>query len=118
MLLGPPFATIVTSTPTDTFEFWPGGTQTLSLPGHPGCTVTVDRPLGQISDIGGTAGTHGWSIISKAGFTSASGNVDNPACNGFLSISSVTADNYPTCSNSSTVGESGHSGDQFVVTAS
>jgi hypothetical protein len=42
--------------------------------------------------------------------------VDSPSCNS-LSISSVTPDNYPTCSDSSTL-LTGSSSDNFVVTAS
>jgi hypothetical protein len=109
----------VTSSPSADLEYWPGGQQTLALPGYPGCSVTVDSPSNTpISNIGGTAGTTGWSIVSETGFTSSSGTVDNPGCNGDLSASSVTGGNYPTCSNASTIFEGGHSTDQFVVTAS
>lgn len=109
----------MTSSPVATLEYWPGGQQTLTLSGHPGCSVTVANPSHTpISNIGGTAGTTGWAILSKTGFTSASGHVNLPACNSVASAPSVTADNYPTCSNSSTVFESDHSSDQFVVTAS
>ncbi|MGH9102189.1 MAG: hypothetical protein ACRDYD_04285 [Acidimicrobiales bacterium] len=104
----------VTSSPTATLEYWPGGTQKFTLPGHPGCSVTVQNPSGVIND---APGINGWSIVSRTGFTSASGAVQAPSCQGFLSGSSVNG-NYPTCSNASTVLESGHSSDQFVVTAS
>jgi hypothetical protein len=57
-------------------------------------------------------------IVSRTGFSSSSGIVQTPHCGGFLAVASVTGGNYPTCSNASTVGESGPSTDQFVVTAS
>jgi len=97
------------------FQEWPGGTVTLTDPDHPGCSVTVQRPLGLISDIGGTAGTNGWTIQSWTGFTSASGVVHNPNCNS-LSGSSVTNGNFPTCTDDD--GNLNASTDDFVVTAS
>ncbi|TWP37002.1 collagen-like protein [Leekyejoonella antrihumi] len=103
-----------TSAPTDTFEFWTGGEQTVTLAGHPGCSVTVARPLGIINNV--PAGT-GWAIVSKTGFTSAGSTVKNPNCGGALSSASVSG-TYPVCSNASTALESGHSSDEFVVTAS
>jgi hypothetical protein len=113
------FTFSVTSSPTALLEYWPGGQQTLTLSGYPGCSVTVASPSHTpISNIGGTTGTSGWSIVSWTGFTSASGNAKNPVCNGALSTSSVTAGNYPTCSNASTVAETGHSTAEFDVTAS
>jgi len=109
----------VTSSPAATLEYWPGGQQTLTLPGHPGCTVTVANPSHTpISNIGGTAGTAGWVIVSKTGFYSASGAVSLPACRSFAAGASVTGGSYPTCSNASTVFESGHSTATFTVTAS
>jgi hypothetical protein len=73
-------------------------------------------PSGVISLVGGTAGVDGWSIVSTTGYLSASGTAQVPTCRGFLSAASVTANNRPTCSNASTVGESGPSSDNFVVT--
>jgi hypothetical protein len=109
----------VTSSPTATLEYWPGGTQVLTLPGHPDCTVTVANPSNTpISNDGGTPGTSGWQIVSETGFTSSAGTAKTPVCNGFLAVGSVTAGNYPTCSNASTVGESGPSTAEFDVTAS
>lgn len=109
------FTFSVTSVSSNLFWHWPGGQQTQSASSNPSCTVTVSFPSGLISDIGGTVGTQGWSIVSWAGFTSASGTVETPSCNS-LSVASV-ADNYPTCSDSSIVG-TGSSSDTFVVTAS
>lgn len=110
------FTFSVTSVSSNSFWYWPGGQQTKTVSGDPNCSVTVANPSGLISDIGGTAGTNGWSIVSWTGFTSAEGTVDSPSCNS-LSISSVTAGNYPTCSDSSTL-LTGSSSDNFVVTAS
>lgn len=104
----------VTSSPSATLEYWPGGTQTLTLANNPGCSVTVENPSGVINN---APGNNGWVIISWTGFTSASGVVEVPNCQSFASSGSVQG-NYPTCSNASTVAESGHSTDQFVVTAS
>lgn len=104
----------VTSSPTDTFEFWTGGQQTLTVPDHPGCSITVARPDGIINDV--PPGT-GWFIVAKTGFTTATFTVDAPTCRGALSTSGVNG-TYPVCSNASTALESGHSTDQFVVTAS
>ncbi|HWC24860.1 MAG TPA: hypothetical protein VG502_21385 [Flexivirga sp.] len=108
----------VTSNPSGTLEYWPGGEQTLSAEGHPTCTVTVQNPRGLISDINATGiGDKPWALVSKTGFTSASISARIPDCKGFLSVGSVLG-NYPTCSNASTVLESGHSTATFVVTAS
>ena len=92
---------------------WPGGTQTKSS--GPNCSVTVTAPSGNISLVGGTAGVDAWQITSKTGWVSASGAVQNPNCSNSLAFASVS-NNRPTCSDSSVVGASGPSGDDFVVT--
>jgi hypothetical protein len=81
-----------------------------------GCSVTVRAPSGLISLVGGTAGVDGWAIVSTTGYQSASGTAQVPVCRGLLSLASVTANNRPTCSNASTIGESGPSTDNFVLT--
>jgi hypothetical protein len=108
----------ITSQPNATIEQWPGGQQTR---GVPNCSVTVQAPSGGIDLIGGTAGTDGWTIASKTGYTTATGVVEAPSCNGFLSASTGSlppVNNRPSCSNASTVFESGPSTDQFDVTVS
>jgi hypothetical protein len=103
----------IVSSPIDTIENWPGGTQTQSS--GSGCSVTVRRPSGSIALIGGTAGVDSWAIVSKTGWVSASLSVQNPICRGFLAVPSVSNDR-PTCTNASTVFESGPSEDTAVVT--
>ena len=103
----------IISSPSDTIENWPGGTQTQSS--GSGCSVTVRRPSGSIALIGGTAGVDSWSIVSKTGWVSASLSVQTPTCRGFLAVGSVSNDR-PTCTNASTVFESGPSEDTAVVT--
>jgi hypothetical protein len=103
----------ITSTASNTFEFWPGGTLTQSS--GPNCSVTVKAPSGAIDLVGGTTGVDAWTIVSKTGWVSATGVVQQPTCRGFLSAPSVS-NNRPTCSNASTALESGPSEDNFVVT--
>ena len=96
-------------------QSWPGGTETLAVPGLPGCTVTVQKPAGTISNLTGT----GWSVLSWTGFTSASGVVQEPSCGsgsafGTPSYPGING-NYPTCSDGLDVDTST---DTFVVTAS
>jgi hypothetical protein len=73
------------------------------------------EPSDSINLIGGTTGVDSWEIISKTGWISASLSVQQPICRGFASFPSV-ANNRPTCSNASTVFESGPSEDTAVVT--
>ena len=103
----------IVSHPVDTIERWPGGTETQSS--GAGCSVTVKKPSDSINLIGGTTGVDKWEIVSKTGWVSASLSVQNPTCRGFLSAPSV-ANDRPTCSNASTVLESGPSEDTAVVT--
>jgi hypothetical protein len=103
----------IVSSPSNTIENWPGGTQTQSSGAN--CSVTVRRPSGSIALIGGTTGVDAWEILSKTGWVSATGSVQTPICRGFLSAPSVV-NNRPTCSNASTVFEAGPSEDDFVVT--
>jgi hypothetical protein len=93
---------------------WPGGTQTLTP--SAGCSVTVSAPTGVIDLVGGTVGVDGWTIVSTTGYLSATGAAQVPTCRSPGAAASVTANNRPTCSNASTVFESGHSTDDFVVT--
>jgi len=94
----------------------------MSLSGaNAGCSVTVQAPTGDIDLIGGTVGTDGWTIVSKTGFTTATGVAQIPDCNGFLAVSTGSVppvNNRPSCSNASTFLESGPSTDEFIVTAS
>jgi len=97
-------------------QYWPGGTETQSVPGYPNCTVTVEVPAGVIND---APGTNGWAVVSWTGFTSASGVVELPSCGsgsafGTASYPSVNG-NYPTCSDALDVNTSS---DLFTVTAS
>jgi Collagen triple helix repeat (20 copies) len=103
----------IVSSPVDTIERWPGGTVTQSS--GTGCSVTVKRPSDSINLIGGTTGVDKWEIVSMTGWNSASLSVKTPTCRGFLSAPSV-ANDRPTCSNASTVFESGPSEDDAVVT--
>ena len=105
----------ITSTASNTLENWPGGTQTMNSGAN--CSVTVQAPSGNISLIGGTTGVDAWSIQSKTGWVSATGSVQQPVCRSVGALPSVS-NNRPTCSNSSTVFESGPSEDDFVVTVS
>ena len=81
------------------------------------CSVTVQAPSGNISLVGGTTGVDAWSIVSKTGWVSATGTVEEPVCRSVGALPSVS-NNRPTCSNSSTVFESGPSEDDFVVSVS
>ncbi len=97
-------------------QYWPGGTETQAVTGHPNCTVTVQVPAGVIND---APGTNGWSVLSWTGFTSASGVVQLPNCgsgSAFGTSSSPSINGtYPTCSDALDVNTST---DTFVVTAS
>jgi hypothetical protein len=112
---GTVFDFTITSSPVATLETWPGGFMTQQTSAS--CTVTVQAPSGDIDIIGGTTGADAWQISNVTGFAGASGVVELPSCGGFLAVASVTQ-NRPTCSNASTVGESGHSSDVFEVTTS
>jgi len=98
------------------YEQWPGGSETLSVPGDSACSVTVTEPSGDISTLGGTGGVTGWSITSNTGFTSVSGTVKDPSCNSVASLVSGLYDSYPSCTVDYANGSA--STDDFVVTAS
>jgi hypothetical protein len=102
----------ITSFPQDTLERWPGGTQTKNSGAS--CSVTVRAPSGAINLIGGTTGVDAWELVSKTGWTSATLSVQQPICRSVASFPSVS-NNRPTCSNASTVFESGPSEDTLVV---
>jgi hypothetical protein len=79
---------------------WPGGTQTLALPGNPGCTITVARPSGSIATLGSIAGSDRWQVTGMTGFTSNNGGVVGPtACFGSLNFVAATINNRPACTN-------------------
>jgi hypothetical protein len=108
----------ITSLTSNTIEQWPGGQQTLS---RGDCSVIVQAPTGDIDVIGGTEGSDGWSIVGVHGFTSATGVAETPVCSSFASSpdgSDPPVNNRPSCSNASSVFESGHSTDRFGVTVS
>ncbi len=97
-------------------QYWPGGSQSQTLPGYPNCSVTVALPAGVINNV---PGTNGWSVVSWQGFTSASGVVQMPSCGsgsalGTQSFASISG-TYPVCSDALDVNTST---DSFVVTAS
>jgi hypothetical protein len=79
------------------FEAWPGGTQTITA--APGCSVTVQRPEGEIDLVGGTVGTTSWKILSWTGTDKTpTGTVLTPNCGSFLALAESTVDDFPTCS--------------------
>lgn len=86
----------VTSFPKLGFELWPPGTQTLTAPGQPGCSVTVQNPAGIINN---APGINGWSVLSWTGFRSASGVVSPPDCK--VGLPGTVQGTYPTCSDAS-----------------
>jgi hypothetical protein len=102
----------IVSFPVNTIERWPGGQQTQSSGAN--CSVTVQAPSGDIDLIGGTAGVDSWTPVSKTGWISATLSVQLPICRSLGAFPSVS-NNRPTCSNASTVFESGHSEDTLIV---
>jgi hypothetical protein len=89
----------ITASPVAGLYHWPGGTQTLALPGNPGCSVTVQRPSGSIATLGSVIGSDRWQITGMAGFTSTSGSVSPTACFGSLNFPAPTINNRPACTN-------------------
>jgi hypothetical protein len=99
---------------------WPGGTQTLALPGNSGCTITVARPSGSIATLGDIAGADRWQVTGMTGFTTNNGGVVGPTqCNGTLNFVAATINNRPACTNATITPPLASGGaSSFVVTAS
>ena len=112
----------IMASPVAALYSWPGGTQTLALPGSPGCTVTVARPSGSIATLGSIAGSDGWAVTGMTGFTSNDSGVVGPTqCFGSLNFTAATINNRPACTDAAVdnvfgTAEGGSS--SFVVTAS
>ena len=82
---------------------WPGGTQTLAVPGSPGCTVTVARPSGSIANLGSVDPTR-WAVTGMTGFTGTNGGIVGPtSCFGALNFVAATINNRPACTNASVI---------------
>jgi len=78
---------------------WPGGSQTLALPGNPGCSVTVHVPAGSIATLG-SVDPDGWSVTGFNGFSGTDGGVvGGTACFGSLNFVAATINNRPACTN-------------------
>jgi hypothetical protein len=94
------FTFTITATPVAGLFHWPGGTQTLAVPGSTGCTVTVVRPSGSIATLGSVIGTDRWAVTGMTGFTSTNGGVVGPTqCFGTLNFVAATINNRPACTN-------------------
>ena len=111
----------ITASPVAALFSWPGGTETLALPGNSGCTVTVHRPGGSIATLG-NIDPDGWAVTGMTGFTSNNSGVVGPTqCFGTLNFVAPTQNNRPACTNAAVdtvlhTAEGG--GSSFVVTAS
>ena len=80
-------------------EVWPGGSVTVTAPGRPDCSVTVVRPSGDISLVGGLHGVDGWVLTSVSGYNSGNSPVTLfPDCGSFAAFAVGTTGNRPTCS--------------------
>jgi hypothetical protein len=101
---------------------WPGNTQTLAVPEHPGCTVTVARPSKSIATLGSIAGSDGWEVTGMTGFTHTDGGVVGPTeCFGSLNLVAATINNRPACTDAAidfVLGTAEGGASSFVVTAS
>ena len=89
---------------------WPGGTVTMNGPEGATCSVTVQRPSGDIVIVG-TLGD-AWSIVSRVGYGTAVGTAFAPSSCPPLGIASVTA-GRPSC----TTGLNGSATASFSVAA-
>ena len=74
---------------------WPGGTVTMNGPEGATCSVTVQRPSGDIVLVG-TLGD-AWSVVSTVGYGTAVGTAFAPSSCPPLGVASVTA-GRPSCS--------------------
>jgi hypothetical protein len=116
------FTFTIVATPVAGLYHWPGGTQTLAVPGSPGCTVTVARPSGSIATLGSIIGTDRWAVTGFTGFTGTNGGVVGPTqCFGTLNEPAPTINNRPACTNAlveTVFGTATGGASSFVVTAS
>jgi hypothetical protein len=112
----------ITASPSAGLYSWPGGTQTLALPGNPGCTITVARPSGSIATLGNIAGADRWQVTGMTGFTSNNGGVVGPTqCFGTLNQVAATINNRPACTDAAidnVFGTATGGASSFTVTAS
>jgi hypothetical protein len=112
----------ITASPVAGLFSWPGGTQTLALPGNSGCTVTVVRPSGSIATLGSIAGSDRWAVTGMTGFTSTDGGVVSPtSCFGSLNFVAPTINNRPACTDAAVdlvFGTAEGGASSFVVKAS
>ena len=93
----------ITASPVAGLYHWPGGTQTLSVLGNPGCTVTVARPSGSIANLGSVDPTR-WAVTGMTGFTGTNGGVVGPtSCFGALNFVAPTINNRPACTNAAMI---------------
>jgi hypothetical protein len=101
---------------------WPGGSETLALPGNASCTVTVHRPSGSIATLGDIAGADRWEVTGMTGFTSTNGGVVSPtSCFGSLNHVAETINNRPACTDAAidtVFGTAEGGASSFVVTGS
>jgi hypothetical protein len=74
---------------------WPGGTETMNGPEGATCSVTVQRPSGDIVLVG-TLGD-AWSVVSRVGYGTAVGTAFAPSSCPPFGIPNVTA-GRPSCS--------------------
>ena len=80
-------------------EVWPGGRVTVTAPGRPDCSVTVVRPSGDISLVGGLRGVDSWVVTSMSGYNSSHSLVTLfPDCGSAGAFPSSTTGDRPTCS--------------------
>jgi Collagen triple helix repeat (20 copies) len=109
----------ISATPVVGLYHWPGGTQTLSVVGSPGCTVTVARPSGSIATLGNVLGADRWEVTGFTGFTSHNNGVVGPTgCFGLLNAVAATINNRPACTNATVTPPFASGGaSSFVVTA-
>src|SRR5262249_6831258 len=105
-------------------QLWPDTQLTSTDPNNAACSVTVETPYSNQSGthfsnyISGSGDQVGWTVVGSTGYpagTTFTIHVDNPHCRTTGSGASVV-NNYPLCSNSSTVGASGESTDHATVT--
>lgn len=107
---------------------WPVGQVTHTDPFNSACSITVQQPDDGLDQVGHPAVAsiniaedpqpRGWAVVDSTGYapgTHFTVNVDTPACKTQVGIGSVIS-NFPTCTNSSTLNDTGESTDQAVVT--
>jgi collagen triple helix repeat protein len=112
----------ISASPSAGLYAWPGGTQTLALPGNSGCTVTVARPSGSIATLGDIAGADAWAVTGMTGFTSNDGGTVGPTqCFGSLNAVAPTINKRPACTDAAIdplFGTAEGGASSFVVKAS